>query len=63
MSNPNQPAGAEVDPSENPNQPVGAEVDPSESSIDESDEQSSQATNEGEDPGTLEVDPSEAPKA
>ena len=45
-----------------PNQPVGAEVDPSEGAIDEGEEQRFRASEaEGEESPTLEVDPSEGP--
>lgn len=45
-----------------PNNPVGAEVDPSEGAIDEGEQQSSQVSEaEGEESAALEVDPSEGP--
>lgn len=47
----------------NPNYPGGSEVDPSEGN-DENREPNTENSNPGEpDPGTLEVDPSEAPDA
>jgi hypothetical protein len=47
----------------NPNNPGGAEVDPSEGAIDEgAEQQSAQAAGaEGQDAASLEVDPSEEP--
>ena len=46
----------------NPNQPDGMQVDPSEGAIDEGGEQSAQASQpEGEESAMLEVDPSEGP--
>lgn len=47
----------------NPNHPAGGEVDPSEGSLDDSSEQQSiqAADDEGENSAGLEVDPSEGP--